>query len=247
MEPIPVKAVPREEALEEPPLPAVLGVDDLTHDEWLELGRFLSRAAHDPLPLDALHGLLSSVVVAPEPIPSSAWLPLVFGDEGADVFETMAELQRALHLVMQLHNSIIRQLDTGTFALEQPLASGGKRPFDVRTWSDGFWTVVELCEDIWAEHAGNVELRQLVSPLLTFRDDAPFPSHGRDGVRSVPELPVLARTVSGLRDYWRKANPDGWGLPSQPRRRTTPKIGRNAPCPCGSGDKYKRCCLRKLH
>jgi uncharacterized protein YecA (UPF0149 family) len=22
----------------------------------------------------------------------------------------------------------------------------------------------------------------------------------------------------------------------------TPKVGRNAPCPCGSGKKYKRCC-----
>jgi tetratricopeptide (TPR) repeat protein len=24
-----------------------------------------------------------------------------------------------------------------------------------------------------------------------------------------------------------------------------PKIGRNDPCPCGSGQKYKRCCLHK--
>ena len=24
-----------------------------------------------------------------------------------------------------------------------------------------------------------------------------------------------------------------------------PKIGRNAPCPCGSGKKYKKCCLNK--
>jgi hypothetical protein len=24
----------------------------------------------------------------------------------------------------------------------------------------------------------------------------------------------------------------------------TMKIGRNAPCPCGSGKKYKKCCLK---
>jgi hypothetical protein len=24
-----------------------------------------------------------------------------------------------------------------------------------------------------------------------------------------------------------------------------PKVGRNEPCPCGSGKKYKRCCLEK--
>jgi len=25
-------------------------------------------------------------------------------------------------------------------------------------------------------------------------------------------------------------------------RRTEPKVGRNSPCPCGSGKKYKKCC-----
>ena len=25
--------------------------------------------------------------------------------------------------------------------------------------------------------------------------------------------------------------------------RETPKVGRNDPCPCGSGNKYKKCCL----
>ncbi|WP_455721595.1 IS1096 element passenger TnpR family protein [Agathobacter sp.] len=28
----------------------------------------------------------------------------------------------------------------------------------------------------------------------------------------------------------------------QPYRRDTPKVGRNDPCPCGSGKKYKKCC-----
>ena len=30
-----------------------------------------------------------------------------------------------------------------------------------------------------------------------------------------------------------------------PKRRTTPKVGRNDPCPCGSGKKYKKCCGNK--
>jgi len=28
--------------------------------------------------------------------------------------------------------------------------------------------------------------------------------------------------------------------------RSGPKVGRNDPCPCGSGKKYKHCCLNKL-
>jgi preprotein translocase subunit SecA len=30
----------------------------------------------------------------------------------------------------------------------------------------------------------------------------------------------------------------------QPVRKAKKKIGRNAPCPCGSGKKYKQCCGR---
>ena len=33
--------------------------------------------------------------------------------------------------------------------------------------------------------------------------------------------------------------------PVVPFKRDTPKVGRNAPCPCGSGKKYKKCCLNK--
>ena len=43
---------------------------------------------------------------------------------------------------------------------------------------------------------------------------------------------------------------DGGGTPSgrppaqrviEPQRRSGPKIGRNDPCPCGSGEKFKKC------
>ena len=35
---------------------------------------------------------------------------------------------------------------------------------------------------------------------------------------------------------------DGTFVKPQQVRRETPKIGRNDPCPCGSGKKYKKCC-----
>jgi preprotein translocase subunit SecA len=34
--------------------------------------------------------------------------------------------------------------------------------------------------------------------------------------------------------------------PRQPRKvSASAKIGRNDPCPCGSGKKYKNCCMNK--
>lgn len=44
-------------------------------------------------------------------------------------------------------------------------------------------------------------------------------------------------------DYFQK--PDFEPV-SQPYVRSAPKIGRNDPCPCGSGKKYKKCCGRNI-
>jgi preprotein translocase subunit SecA len=35
---------------------------------------------------------------------------------------------------------------------------------------------------------------------------------------------------------------DGERKQQQPVKRAEDKVGRNAPCPCGSGLKYKKCC-----
>ncbi|MBV8914496.1 MAG: SEC-C domain-containing protein [Acetobacteraceae bacterium] len=49
-----------------------------------------------------------------------------------------------------------------------------------------------------------------------------------------PELiPVC---VFAMRRFWRERDHR-----HEPYR-ASPKLGRNTPCPCGSGRKYKRCC-----
>jgi len=44
----------------------------------------------------------------------------------------------------------------------------------------------------------------------------------------------LGSYVSGLFSYWKA---------KRQVVNTTPKVGRNEPCPCGSGKKHKKCCL----
>lgn len=55
-------------------------------------------------------------------------------------------------------------------------------------------------------------------------------------VRAVCHAPVLQVIPEGLVDTY--PNPGSV-------RRAAPQIGRNEPCPCGSGLKYKRCCYEK--
>jgi uncharacterized protein YecA (UPF0149 family) len=61
---------------------------------------------------------------------------------------------------------------------------------------------------------------------------------------AVPMLPAL---VCALNAFSVALEADDFdrlvGDRAQPHMRTSPKIGRNEPCPCGSGKKYKKCCL----
>jgi uncharacterized protein len=47
----------------------------------------------------------------------------------------------------------------------------------------------------------------------------------------------MAAGLLGAYGYFRGASAH-----TSERRRNAPKIGRNDPCPCGSGKKYKKCC-----
>jgi hypothetical protein len=44
------------------------------------------------------------------------------------------------------------------------------------------------------------------------------------------------------RGLWDHFFPEGGPQPVAPHVRESPKVGRNDPCPCGSGKKYKKCC-----
>ncbi len=52
----------------------------------------------------------------------------------------------------------------------------------------------------------------------------------------------LGRYVAALRSAYLEAAADR----PRPIVSVTSKVGRNDPCPCGSGRKYKKCCLRLL-
>lgn len=55
--------------------------------------------------------------------------------------------------------------------------------------------------------------------------------------------PAIADTF-GTKEVELTEGVDTSGRPSRTVRRQTPKVGRNDPCPCGSGKKHKKCCGR---
>jgi len=60
--------------------------------------------------------------------------------------------------------------------------------------------------------------------------------------------PAMQKTLDQLREMFMSETQSGpvaepvRDLPAAPFVRSAPKVGRNDPCPCGSGVKYKKCC-----
>ena len=61
------------------------------------------------------------------------------------------------------------------------------------------------------------------------------------------EVAAAAAPVSGVRAQQEAAIAASQhaGQKHEPLRKTGKKVGRNDPCPCGSGKKFKACCMRK--
>jgi preprotein translocase subunit SecA len=78
------------------------------------------------------------------------------------------------------------------------------------------------------------------------RDEAPASAAAAPSSAALPPAGAPRRTRKmiesggGTSPEVRASNGDGQPE-GQPVRRSEPKVGRNDPCPCGSGKKYKKC------
>jgi len=60
--------------------------------------------------------------------------------------------------------------------------------------------------------------------------------------RADPWVFYTPEEMAVRQDRWAEESDDGDEAVVDPYVREAPKVGRNDPCPCGSGKKYKRCC-----
>jgi preprotein translocase subunit SecA len=100
----------------------------------------------------------------------------------------------------------------------------------------------EVLSNLFRSTTNLMAFEQFLSSLpfnLPQRPDAGQPARTPAGPLPRQEHLGLARNVQGDK------NGDELELVIPAARREAPKVGRNDPCPCGSGKKYKNCCGRQ--
>jgi preprotein translocase subunit SecA len=136
-------------------------------------------------------------------------------------------------------------------ALKQGIGLRGYAQVDpkVEYKREGYDKFQMLLEAIAEEVTGlffRLEVKQEDQETLDRRLDARQEGRTSTGPVGPGAAPVVPAAMAAMqRGRERAANQAGAQGPVKPITRTTQRVGRNEPCPCGSGKKYKRCCFPK--
>lgn len=201
-----------------------------------------------PMTVSELDGYVTGILSCPELIPPSEWLPHVWGESGDAGFPDLKTAEATIGAVMAHYNAVAGDM-TRTPWIE-PIYEVDPNSDETlwEPWVDGFTRAMSLRADAWQEllDQADDETRSALIFMFALQEinegtsklteeevdevDLEAPDLIPNLVAEIllvarPELIVKADTVS---------------RPVAANKRP----GRNDPCPCGSGRKYKQCCGR---
>jgi uncharacterized protein len=142
----------------------------LTANELEELDTFLrQRAKEGDLLLDGVHGLLTALIIGPEPAPPDEWLPEVLHEPFADP----AQGERVLGLLAKLNDSIGAELDVDAYEpILGELQDEQGPALTAAGWCEGFSRGIDLRAGFWEPRLSeDVELIELLSPIMALAVD----------------------------------------------------------------------------
>ena len=222
--------------------------DDLLDDEKPEdddiigvIDYWLMRHGSDESILDAseMDGYIAAIACAPETIEPSRWMHQIWGDEKhAPEWESQEDAAQFLTAVFALYNIVIDNFREDEY---QPIyleSTHTETPMlIVDEWCEGFLRGLRL----WGAMSPTdmTALEECLYPIRHFATDK-----GAEQLESMSheEIKWLQHSihpqVRKLYQHFFKPVK----IASGTFIHDTPKVGRNQPCPCGSGKKYKKCC-----
>jgi uncharacterized protein len=229
------------------------GLEAITDSEsvWLS---FLASPAAPKRAMSALEldGYLTGVIVAPSLIRPSLWMAGLWLDE-EPVFDDPVQMQAVLASVGAMFNTLSTKIERSLRRLEAERVCDYRPAFQipagkpsheaVRIWVRGFWRAMQLTSADWHALIADKRTQVIITPLVGFMNvgvgeaiELAEDINDRldEAAENIPHSILLLKKIAQLR-----------ASRNNPVRPTRPaKTGRNDPCPCGSGQKFKRCCGR---
>jgi uncharacterized protein len=224
--------------------------DSLTEQELDRLHDAL-QAGPAAMKLEAMDGYFTALICGPVFVSPNEAVQQVLGDEFA--FDSSEQAGEVIGLMMRHWNWIAAELQR---TLAEPhvylpvLLEDDTGVVRGNDWAHGFMLGVQARLGSWNDLvASDEEGGCLVPMMMLVHEHDPDPGMRPPSIDADKRQDVIATMIAGATQCYRYYEParrvDAIG--NTPLRRQSPKVGRNEPCPCGSGRKYKHCCAQTLH
>ena len=207
---------------------------------------------NDGMLLSEFDGFVAGILVCPEMIMPGEWLPLVWGEDHTPNFDTMDEAQRKMDAVMAHYNRVAQDLARPEPEYEAVYEIDPNTDETLwEPWISGFEQAMQLRVDCWEATLDSTdeEVRSTIPMILALHEINIGTSELDEA--AIDELDEIAPDlIPGMvlsLNAWTKGQT---GMPGPANLAMAPsgilpgrtKVGRNEPCPCGSGKKFKKCC-----
>lgn len=211
--------------------------------EWLD--ETIAKYASDASIIDVseLDGMLTAILSSPLEIEPAEWMFAVWG--GADHvphWATDRERDRFVNLTLQHMSDIADRLNDYPDQFEPLFGTRdeeGQELTIVEEWCYGYQRGVRLSD--WS---GLPQEQQTALGCIALHGDEEKSAalEGFSADQYLESVDKIRPAALALFDYWMDNPKDA---PVKQPIKNENKVGRNDPCPCGSGKKYKQCCLAK--
>ncbi|WP_130833857.1 YecA/YgfB family protein [[Erwinia] mediterraneensis] len=210
--------------------------------EWLE--ETLIKYGNDNSVVDVaeLDGMLTALLSGPTQVEPSEWLVALWGgQQHIPKWASERERDRFINLTFQHMNDIADRLSDYPDQFEPVFGIReleGQEFTVVEEWCFGYMRGVALSD--WSALPADVQ--PALEAIALHGKEENFAALDQLSPEAFEEsIEAIRPAALQLYDYW-SAQPQVVPQPQQPVI-AEPKTGRNDPCPCGSGKKFKQCCL----
>ncbi len=192
--------------------------------------------------LSAANGFITAVILSPKLIEPAEWLPLLAGDSPEDPAD--GEVAAARELLTIEHSRVLDCLAARDGSYSPSFWEDENGRLITKDWAEGFIAGMQLSEAAWDRLLDDEDSRAGLFPVFVLLEDEELlASIVEEGGPSPEECLLAAQAELPLvvQDFF-ELSPHGTSR-MEGAKEPQNKVGRNDPCPCGSGKKYKKCCL----
>ena len=179
------------------PLPSSDPIDLDALDDYL----MSDHAPDDSMGLSDLDGFLTGIVVGPELILPSEWLPVIWGGEEPE-FQTEDEMRAVLGTIMGRYNEIAACLDTDPDDFDPIFLEGPEGTVIVSDWAAGFQDAVALRPMAWKPLIENDGVGILMAPLFLLNGDMEIDDATDENELLAEASDMIPTCIAGIHAFW---------------------------------------------